>query len=272
MTTDLADVPASASPRHDATAINRAFYDHLWAKVRWPAPERFNTWTLVDGWCREASTRLEVGPGMRPRLPIAGTRFVDLSPACVERLRAGGADAQCGSATALPFADRSTALVCAFDIIEHVEDDQRVLSELVRVLADGGRLVLSFPLFAARWTPFDAMCGHVRRYEPPRVLAMLAEHGLEIVESAGYGMQPRQWLVDFGMFWFKAMPRRAMFLYNHVLMPIGLKMQQELTLTAGTAALTNGNHDEVLLVCRRRALRNEEPHDGQPPRGSTTQT
>jgi hypothetical protein len=73
------------------------------------------------------------------------------------------------------------------------------------------------------------------------------------IESGGYGMQPRQWLVDFGMFWLRAMPRRAMFLYNYVFMPIALKLQQPLTLSAGTDALTSGIHDEVLLVCRRRA-------------------
>jgi len=244
--------PCAPTSGRDAIAVNRAFYDGLWQKVRWPPPERFNTWPLIERWCAEAPTRLEVGPGMRPRLPTAGTSFLDLSDTCVARLRQAGADAHCGSATELPFADRRFALVCAFDIVEHVDDDRRVLSELVRVLADDGRLVLSLPLFAARWTPFDAMCGHVRRYEPPAVLAMLAEHGLEIVESGGYGMQPRQWLVDFGMFWFRAMPRRAMLLYNYVLMPIGLKMQPTLTLSAGTDALTNGAHDEVLLVCRRR--------------------
>lgn len=239
-------------PAPDATAINRAFYDTLWQRVHWPPPERFNTWSLISGWCASAATRLEIGPGMRPRLPVAGSHFIDLSETCVARLRSGGAQAECGSATTLPFADRSFALVCAFDIVEHVEDDRSVLSEMARVLADDGRLVLSVPLFAARWTPFDAMCGHVRRYEPPAVLALLAEHGLEVVESGGYGMQPRQWLVDFGMFWFRVMPRRAMLLYNYVLMPIGLKMQQALTLSAGTAALTNGSHDEVLLVCRHR--------------------
>ena len=208
----------------DATAVNRAFYDGLWQKVHWPPPQRFNTWPLVERWCAEAPTRLEVGPGMRPRLPATGTTFLDLSDTCVARLRQAGADAHCGSAADLPFVDRKFALVCAFDIVEHVDDDQRVLSELVRVLTDDGRLVLSLPLFAARWTPFDAMCGHVRRYEPPAVLAMLAEHGVEIVESGGYGMQPRQWLVDFGMFWFRVMPRRAMFFYNYVLMPIGLRI------------------------------------------------
>lgn len=244
---------STVSDATDAAAINRAFYDHLWQRVHWPPPERFNTWSLVAEWCAEAPTRLEIGPGMRPRLPVAGSHFIDLSETCVARLRQGGAQAECASATALPFADRAFALVCAFDIVEHVEDDRRVLQEMVRVLADGGRLVLSVPLFAARWTPFDAMCGHVRRYEPPAVLALLADHGLEVVASGGFGMQPRQWLVDLGMFLFRVMPRRSMFFYNYLIMPIVLKVQRPLRLTAGSDALTNGGNDEVLLVCRRKS-------------------
>jgi SAM-dependent methyltransferase len=191
---------------------------------------------------------------MRPRLPIAGSSFLDLSAACVARLRAGGADAREGSATNLPFPSAHFDLVCAFDIIEHVDDDELVLAELVRVLRPGGRLVLSVPLFADRWTPFDQMCGHVRRYEPDAVQSFLAKNGLMISESCGYGMQPRQWLVDFGLFWLRAMPRRAMFLYNYVLMPIALRLQTQLTLSPGIDALTIGTHDEVLLVCRRLAV------------------
>ncbi len=236
----------------NAAEINRAFYDRLWQRVHWPPPEKFNTWALIQKWCKNAASRLEIGPGMRPRLPVANTHFIDLSATCVARLQAGGAQAHCGSATAIPFPDRHFALVCAFDIVEHVEDDRQVVKELARVLAKDGRLILSVPLFADRWTPFDAMCGHVRRYEPAAILAMLNEHNLEVVESGGFGMQPRQWLVDLGMFFFRVMPRRAMFFYNYVFMPIGLKLQPTLMLTAGTEALTSGAHDEVLLVCYRR--------------------
>jgi SAM-dependent methyltransferase len=246
-----ASTAKSSSAKRDTTRTNQEFYNSLWSRVRWPAPERFNTWNLISGWCRDAKTRLEVGPGMRPRLPVAGTSFLDLSDACVARLKAGGADAHLGTATDLPFPSEQFDLVCAFDIVEHVDDDRRVLAELARVLRPQGRLVVSVPLFADRWTPFDEMCGHVRRYEPAAIQALLAEHDLEITDTVGYGMQPRQWLVDFGMFWLRAMPRRSMFLYNYVFMPIALKFQAQLTLTPGTAALMSGTHDEVLLVCRR---------------------
>ena len=154
----------------ELTAVNRAFYDRLWGGSRLLSPERFSTWPLVSGLATQASTRLEIGPGLRPRLPLVGTRFVDLSPAAVERLNAGGGQAEVGSVLNLPAADRSIALLCALDVVEHVVDDQRVFSELERVLATDGTLLMSAPLFAARWTPFDAICGHHRRYEPDEVL------------------------------------------------------------------------------------------------------
>jgi SAM-dependent methyltransferase len=237
--------PAAA----ELTAVNRAFYDRLWGSSRLLSPERFSTWPWVSGLAATAPTRLEIGPGLRPRLPLAGTRFVDFSPAAVERLNAGGGQAEVGSVLNIPAADRSIALLCALDVVEHVVDDARVFSELDRVLAVDGTLLMSAPLFAARWTPFDTICGHHRRYEPDDLRARLASHGLHIVQSAAYGMQPRQWLVDLGLWFMKWMPRRAMFFYN-VAMPIALRLQPPLTLRDGDAALA-GDADEVLLVCRR---------------------
>ena len=240
---------SSAVSAEELTATNRNFYDRLWGSSRLLSPERFSTWPLVSGLAALASTRLEIGPGLRPRLPLAGTRFVDLSPAAVARLSAAGGQAEVGSVLNVPAADRSIALVCALDVVEHVVDDERVFSELDRVLADHGTLLMSAPLFAARWTPFDAICGHHRRYEPDDLRARLASHGLRIVQSAAYGMQPRQWLVDLGLWFMKWMPRRAMFFYN-LAMPIALRLQPPLMLLDGDAALAGGA-DEVLLVCRR---------------------
>jgi SAM-dependent methyltransferase len=246
---DDASAPAAAAAA--LTAVNRRFYDRLWGGSRLLPPERFSTWPLVSGLAAQAPARLEIGPGLRPRLPLAGTRFIDLSPAAVARLAAAGGQAEVGSALELPATARSIDLLCALDVVEHVVDDARVFGELERVLAADGTLLLSAPLFAARWTPFDAICGHHRRYEPDELRARLAAHGLRIVQSAAYGMQPRQWLVDLGLWFMKWMPRRAMFFYNLGL-PLALRLQPPLALRAGDAAL-DGIADEVLLVCRRSA-------------------
>src|SRR5436190_10739306 len=115
-----ADSKPPASP--GATAINRDFYDALWSNAYLQCPERFNTWPIVSELLPLAPARLEIGPGLRPRLPIAGTHFVDISAPAIEQLNARGGIAVPGEISALPFSDREFDLVCAFDVIEHAED------------------------------------------------------------------------------------------------------------------------------------------------------
>jgi SAM-dependent methyltransferase len=241
------------TPAADLVEVNRSFYDRLWRDTRLHPPERFNTWPLISTLAAQAPRRLEIGPGMRPRLPIAGSAFLDLSAPAVAALTARGGEARAGSALDLPFAPRSFDLVCAFDVVEHLEDDARVLDEIDRVLDDHGTLVMSVPLFQSRWTAFDAQCGHFRRYEPERLLGLLAARRLAVASSAGYaGMQPaRPWVVDLGMWFTRAMPRRAMLLYNYVIMPIALRLQQPLVFAPGMVDAAALGLDEVVLVCRR---------------------
>ncbi len=229
---------------------NRRFYDRLWSDARLIEPQRFNTWPLVAGLLPSSGRRLEVAPGLRPRLPLEGTQFADLSPPAVARLRARGAQVVVSAIAALPFADETFDLVCALDIIEHVEHDDAALAELVRVAKPGATLLLSAPLYAALWTAFDDLVGHKRRYEPPDLLAKLARHGLAVERSAVYGMQPRSSrLVDLGMWWLEHHRERAMWWYNRVFMRLGLWFQSELRWAPGMIA--TAGVDEILLVCRR---------------------
>src|SRR5262249_50100779 len=95
---------------------NRNFYESLWGDSQLIAPERFNTWPLVASLVRRDSRCLEVAPGLRPRLPLAGTRFVDMSERAIARLRAAGASAATGMIDDLPFESGTFDLVCAMDI------------------------------------------------------------------------------------------------------------------------------------------------------------
>jgi len=233
---------------------NRSYYDMLWSGARLVEPQRFNTWPLVQSLLPAADRRLEVAPGLRPRLPIEGTQFVDISAPAVAKLRGRGAQAAIGKVSCLPFADGAFDLVCAFDIIEHVDDDDRALSEVSRTVKPDGTLLTSVPLHPAMWTPFDDFVGHKRRYDPPELLAKLARHQLTVERSAIYGMQPRSSrLVDFGMQWLMRDPERAMWWYNRVIMQVGLLLQKRLRLESGMIA-TDGV-DEVLLVCRKQGGR-----------------
>ncbi|HET9481877.1 MAG TPA: methyltransferase domain-containing protein [Candidatus Polarisedimenticolia bacterium] len=235
----------------DAAAINQRFYDALWADTYLIRPERFNTWPLVAELNAAGSRCMEIGPGLRPRLPIRGTCFIEISLAALSRLAEHGGFAAQASAEALPFPDAAFDLVMAMDIIEHVENDESVLRELARVIRPGGTLVLSSPLHPDSWTSFDDVVGHLRRYRPQELLERLVRHGLTLERSAIYGMQPRsRTLSRMGAWWLTQRREEAMRWYNRVFMPIRLFFEKRLRLRPGM--IDAAHVDEVLLVCRRR--------------------
>ena len=242
---------------------NRRFYDGLWSEARLVEPERFNTWPLVRSLAAPARPRLEVAPGLRPRLPLLGTYFVDLSAPAVAKLRARGAHAQLALLSALPFADAAFEFLCALDIVEHIDDEDAALSELSRVAAPGAARLISVPLHPSHWTAFDDFVGHRRRYQPERLLAKLAEHGFQVEQSAVYGMRPKaSRLYDFGMWFLTHRRAHAMWWYNRVLMPLGVRFQKALALTQGM--IPTEDVDEILLVCRKRGPVAQPPAPAAP--------
>ena len=237
-------------PARAAQAANRRFYDALWSAGYLVPPHRFNTWPELSVLAASAAARLEVGPGLRPRLPVCGTHFVDVSEPALAQLREQSGLATLSDITALPFHDQAFDLVCAFDIVEHVEDDHRVFAELSRVARRGATVVLSVPLHQARWSAFDALVGHVRRYEPDDLLALLREHGLALERTAVFGMEPRsRWLLDFAVWGLTKRRVQALRWYNAVILPLGLLLQRRLQWGAGMIDVAGVG--ELLLACRR---------------------
>ena len=227
---------------------NRRFYDALWTDARLIEPERFNTWPLVCSLLPQSQCRLEVAPGLRPRLPIEGTYFVDISTSALARLCQRGANAVLGPISSLPFSDGTFDLVCALDIVEHVDDEDAALSELSRVAAPGAAFLLSVPLHPSQWTAFDDFVGHCRRYEPERLLLKLAEHGFSVQKSAVYGMQPKSsLLLELGIWSLTHRRKQAMWWYNRVLMPLGVHFHKKLAIVPGM--IETDGVDEILVVC-----------------------
>jgi len=249
--THAPDAPVCES---ELVLANRRFYDALWGRSRLVTAERFNTWPLVSALVATAPARLEVGPGLRPRLPIQGTRFVDMSAPAVEKLRAQSADAVVGTASHLPFADETFDLIAAFDIVEHVDDDDAVLAELARVAARRSTLLLSAPLDPAKWTAFDQLVGHGRRYTPGELQGKLLRHGWAVESTAVFGMQPKSSrLLDYSVWQLQNRPDRAIWVYDRIILPLAAFFQKKLELAPGMGAADTPEVDEILLVCHRAA-------------------
>jgi SAM-dependent methyltransferase len=248
----LPATPQSAPDESNLVRANRQFYDALWTRSRLVPAERFNTWPLVSSLLASSPVRLEVGPGLRPRLPLSDTRFVDISPPAVAKLREQLADARVGVASMLPFDDGAFDLVAAFDVIEHVDDDDVVLAELSRVAAKRSKFLLSAPLDPAKWTAFDALVGHRARYQPGELQGKLRRHGWEVESTAVYGMQPKSSrLLDYSVWQLQHRPERAIWVYDRIILPLAAFFQKKLELLPGMSAAEIEGVDEILLVCRR---------------------
>jgi SAM-dependent methyltransferase len=246
----IQEKPARTRSAHELLADNRRFYDLLWSGAHLIEAEHFNTWPLVQSLLPAHGLQLEVAPGLRPRLPIKGTQFVDISAPALTALQARGADVVLSQVSSLPFADATFDLVCALDIIEHVDDEDAALSELSRVAASGATLIISTPLHPLRWNTFDDFVGHKRRYEPARLVEKLAQHHLTVERTAAFGMQPRSSRVlDVGIWWLTHHRKQAMWWYNKVFMKLGVHWQAPLRVAPGM--IPTDAVDEILLVCRR---------------------
>jgi SAM-dependent methyltransferase len=79
-------------------------------------------------------------------------------------------------------------LVCAFEVLEHIEDDVAALREWAEHLRPGGWLMLSVPAHQRRYGPSDEMVGHFRRYDPDDLTSLLVKCGFEDVRILEYGM------------------------------------------------------------------------------------
>jgi SAM-dependent methyltransferase len=94
---------------------------------------------------------------------------------CAEK---GLGKVQKGDACNLPFGDGEFDLVLATDIIEHVDDDLRAITEIRRVLAPGGTAIISVPAFRSLWGLQDEVAHHKRRYLKAELLELIRRGGL----------------------------------------------------------------------------------------------
>lgn len=84
-------------------------------------------------------------------------------------------------------AGRTFDLVCAFEVLEHIEDDEEALRAWAKRMAPGGRLALSVPADQHRFGPMDELVGHYRRYDEASLDACVTGAGLAVDSVVRYG-------------------------------------------------------------------------------------
>ncbi len=89
-----------------------------------------------------------------------------------------------GDLESLPFEEDSFDVVCVFDVIEHIEQQDAAVAELYRVCKPGGWIYCSVPAFSFLWGSHDDVNHHKRRYTKKSITGVLGKRF--IIEYSTY--------------------------------------------------------------------------------------
>jgi SAM-dependent methyltransferase len=79
-------------------------------------------------------------------------------------------------------------LIGAFDVLEHIAEDEAVLEELRAALIPQGTLIVTVPQHPWLWSAADEYGEHVRRYTRRELLIKLERNGLRVVYVTSFMM------------------------------------------------------------------------------------
>ena len=173
-------------------AFSRADYENLarleersfWFRARndlieWALRTRFGSArTLLDVGCGNGFVLARLERAF-PDLAITGC---ELSADALEiaRSRLDRAELHDYDALELPF-ESAFDVVCAFDVLEHIEDDEGALAAMARAAQPAGGILVTVPQHRWLWSAPDDYAGHKRRYTRDELLAKVDRAGFEPV-------------------------------------------------------------------------------------------
>jgi len=89
------------------------------------------------------------------------------------------------NAKAIPFRDHFD-VACAFDVLEHIREDEVVLDQMRRCVRKGGGIVLTVPQHMFLWGPADEAAFHQRRYAANELVEKVNAAGFEVLLKTSF--------------------------------------------------------------------------------------
>ncbi len=88
----------------------------------------------------------------------------------------------------LPFAKASFDFIIIADVLEHLDNDKQLLSEVFLCLKPQGMVIITVPAYAHMWSLWDMRLYHKRRYSLAILKKKVVEAGLNIKKISYYHM------------------------------------------------------------------------------------
>ena len=77
-------------------------------------------------------------------------------------------------------------MIGAFDVVEHIQDDEVVLQQIHQALKNHGFIMLTVPQHPSLWSPVDEYSCHMRRYTARELHEKVSRAGFEIIRSTSF--------------------------------------------------------------------------------------
>lgn len=175
--------------REDFIKLSKVEENNFWFKAR----NELLLWVLHK-YFSSASTLLEIGCGTGfvlsaiekeiPALKIkGGDIFKEGLSIADERL--SRAELFQVDARSLPF-DQEFDVVAAFDVIEHIEEDDEALGQMFQATKPGGGIILTVPQHPILWSAIDDFSFHRRRYTRKGIIDKIERYDYKIVRATSF--------------------------------------------------------------------------------------
>jgi len=151
----------------------------------WHVGKRQIAFSLIRQFSRSFDTALDIGCGAGLVVEELGQLYkkaigLDVSPEAIGFCQKRGLNnLVLSGAEKIELPDGTIDTITAFDVLEHV-DDQQTLAECTRLLKPGGILVATVPAYPKLWSYWDEMLGHKRRYSKKSLTNVLIDAGFTI--------------------------------------------------------------------------------------------
>lgn len=85
----------------------------------------------------------------------------------------------------IPF-ENEFDVIGAFDVLEHIEDDELALSQMYQATREGGGIILTVPQHKFLWSKVDEHSCHMRRYDASELKNKVLNSGFEIENTMSF--------------------------------------------------------------------------------------
>lgn len=183
----MADAPTQHAAIHFDEASHEVLFDLEAGSFWFRSRNRLILWAMAS-FAPPAAAYLELGCGTGfvlaaiekhfPGWTITGSEALgsglERARARVERAELLQLDAR-----ALPY-EAAFDVIGAYDVLEHIPEDEAALAQIHRALRPGGRVVLTVPQHPGLWGPADEYAQHCRRYTGAELSKKLERAGFRV--------------------------------------------------------------------------------------------